>query len=441
MLLSERFTTYIQTNALSAIDEYLLLAVSGGIDSMVMAHLFHAAGWRFGIVHCNFKLRGAASDGDERFVQNQAEAWKVPVFTTQFDTQSYASEKGVSIQMAARDLRYAFFEEIRESSGYDVIAIGHNLNDSVETALFNFSRGTGLRGLAGIQPKAGNIIRPLLFATRQEIEAYAVAHGISWREDSSNQTDDYARNFIRHQIVPQLEVLNPGFWETAGRNFEKLRGIDANYEHLAAGFWGKSVQSIDKDKLSQFPAPVQMLRTLLRPYGFSDEQCRQVIAGLSESGNAWLSSTGHRLVSDRNNLLITTAQVEASAPVLIEGDDLMVRLPDQSRLFFTRADPGSAYPDGVDAIVADADLLQYPLTLRLWKPGDVFQPFGMQGRHQKLQDFFTNQKLSILDKEQTWILENGNGAIIWVVGYRLDERFKVTDFTRNSIKVSRVDLH
>jgi tRNA(Ile)-lysidine synthase len=439
MSLPDRFTAYIQTNALCGADERLLLAVSGGVDSIAMAHLFREAGYRFGIAHCNFKLRDEASDGDEQFVGALAAAWDVPFYTTQFETAAYASEKGISIQMAARDLRYAFFESVRKTEGYDRIATGHNLNDSIETALFNFTRGTGLRGLAGIQPVHGRVIRPIMFASRQEIEAYAVENDIPWREDRSNESDDYARNFIRHHVIRQLEILNPGFLETAGRNLGRLRGADANFNYLVAAQFGEAPHKIEKAGILKFPAPVQILRMILRPFGFTEEQCRQMCLSLAESGQEWFSPAGYRLISDRTQLLVTSVHTAAIVRIPVEENDLMVSLPGGVRLFLTRQEPGAAYPDGISAALVDADKLQFPLTLRPWLPGDAFQPFGMGGKHQKLQDYFTNQKLSRLDKEEVWVLENGDGAIIWVVGFRLDERFKVNPATQNSLKISRVD--
>jgi len=440
MSLLTRFRAFLETNVQCRADERLLLAVSGGIDSVLMAHLFRESGWSFGIAHCNFQLRGAESDQDEVFVRDLANTWDIPFFVQHFDTEAFATENGLSVQMAARALRYRWFEETGTIHGFDYIATAHSLDDSAETALLNFTRGTGISGLGGIAVKNGPVIRPLLFATREDIEAYAASEGISWREDSSNASDKYARNAIRHHVIPVLKGLNPDFLHTAENTLRRLRDTAANLQFLTEQYFGKNPQQIDKEVLMQTPAPRQLLFELLQPFGFTDEQSRQVAENLSQTGMEWQSPLGYRLLIDRKFLLLQTAAETNSASITIQDDDLMISLPDSSRLVFIPAIPAPPYPDGRDAVLVDSAKLRYPLQLRPWQAGDVFQPFGMDGRHQKLQDFFTNQKLSRFEKEQVWVLENGDGAIIWVLGYRLDERFKIEQNTQNALKINRVDL-
>lgn len=422
----------------------LLLAVSGGVDSMVMLHVVRAAGLPFAVAHCNFQLRGAESDGDALLVEQTAQELGVRFFVKRFETKAYAAVNGLSIQMAARALRYAWFAELQQQEGFCGVATAHNLNDSVETTLLNFVRGTGLAGLTGIQnePSAG-LFRPMLFATREEILAYAAANQVVWREDSSNASDDYARNFLRHQVMPQLETLNPNFLRTAERNMQRVREAQENIDFLTRQWLGMEAGSLDKQKLMQLPAPRRALREILKPYGFTEEQARQLAENLQKTGFEISSDAGWQVLCDREVLVLRNLHAESNSspafeqtPLLrVEQDDLMVRLPDGASLLLMPTAIEPPFPDASEAIFVEAGKLQYPLTVRRWVEGDVFQPFGMGGQHQKLQDFFTNQKLSRIEKEQVWLLFNGDGALIWVVGMRLDERFRVAE-AKEGLKIA-----
>lgn len=420
-------------------EDAVLVTVSGGLDSVVMAHLFRDSGCNFGIAHCNFGLRGAESDGDEAFVAALAAQWGVPFFTKKFDTEGHANAHKISIQMAARDLRYEWWERLRAEHQYDFIATAHHRDDSVETALFNFSRGTGLRGLTGIASGTAVLIRPLLFAGREAIRQYALEHNIAWRDDSSNATDDYARNFIRHQIIPRFEALNPAFLKTAADNLERLRDTDRNLDFLLQEFLGprQGLPVWPKAKLQQLPGVKAALVRLLKPYGFDQEQARQVAEHLTETGLE-LRSASFRLLIDRDTVRVISLAAPEPEVLLIGPDDLMVRLPEGGSLFLTQVPAVPPFPDGQTAVTVDAKTLVYPLKLRNWQSGDAFKPFGMGGKSQKLQDFFTNQKLSRIDKEQVRLLENGDGNIVWVLGFRLDERFKVERSTRVAIQITWV---
>lgn len=439
MDLLEQFEAFIQTNALFRPDERVLLAVSGGVDSVVLAHLMYRSGRPFGVAHCNFRLRGEDSDTDEAFVRSLAAHWRAPVFVQHFDTQKYAQENSQSIQMAARALRYRWFEVVREAEDFLCTATGHHLNDSIETALLHFIRGTGLTGLGGIPSRNGHIVRPLLFAPRSAIEAYARAQALDWREDSSNAKDDYTRNAIRHRIVPELEALNPSFLASAAQTLRRLRGADDNLQYLLRALLGQpdaaGVYHLDKAALAALPALRDALFDLLQPFGFLSGQVQEIAEAWPHTGAEWHSPAGYRLVIDRSELLLTNQDLTAPA-LRIGADDLLVRSPDGWRLIITPAAPDAPFPDGREAVVVDAGKLHFPLHLRRWQAGDNFQPFGMDGKSQKLQDFFTNQKLSRFEKEQLWVLENGDGAIVWVVGHRLDERFRVTTKTHKQLKFS-----
>lgn len=446
MDLLDGFFKFIKTNSLSFDSEKpALLALSGGLDSMVLAHLFRRAGFAFGVAHCNFQLRGAESDDDEQWLAKVVQEWAVPFFVKRFDTKDYAARNGLSTQMAARELRYDFFAQTAETEGFGSVATAHHQNDSVETALLNFVRGTSLPGLSGmaahraIRPDSTvELVRPLLFATREEIFAYAEAQKITWREDSSNASDDYARNFVRLQVMPRLEELNPNFVDTAARNLRRIRSADENLRFLLqqwllgdAPVNGTILPlSIDKQRLAQLPSPRQALRQWLKPYGFDAEQTRQIAENLQHVGLRLLSNKGFWVLIEREKIVLSSQEHPQQASVPIQEDDLMLRLPDGSRLFVLS---GTSADSGPTAAQVDADKLRFPLHLRHWLPGDSFQPLGMGGKSQKLQDFFTNRKLSRLEKDEVWLLLNGDGAVIWVLGHRLDERFKLGLNTTNAL--------
>lgn len=415
-----------------------MLAVSGGLDSVCLLRLFQEAAWPFVVAHVNFQLRGAESDEDENFVKTLADQAGVSFFVKRFDTEAFALQNGLSIQMAARQLRYQWFEELREEEGLGAVVTAHQLNDSVETALINLSRGTGTSGMTGIRARQDHLLRPLLFATRDELAAFARDRNLNWREDSSNASDDYARNFIRLHMLPLFLELNPGFLHTAERSLGKFRAADDNLHFLLAPLMsaqGQDIYFIDKQKLALLPHPAEALRLLLKSFGFSSEQCRQMAEHLAETGQEWAGSTGIRLLNERDCLTITRARA-LHPPLRIEHDDLMRTLPDGSKLVLTPAPPAPPWPDGQSAVLVDADQLRFPLLLRPWQPGDAFQPLGMEGRHQKIQDFFTNNKVARLDKEKTWVLADASGAVVWLLGWRPDERFKITANTQKALKIS-----
>jgi tRNA(Ile)-lysidine synthase len=491
MQLLEAFLAHAARHGLCHAPRPVLLALSGGLDSVVLADLLRAADWPFAVAHCNFQLRGTESEGDAAFAEAFASELGVPFHLQRFDTQSFAAAQGCSIQMAARQLRYHWFAALCTENNYAATATAHHLNDAVETALLNFARGTGLRGMgmdptpgpspqgrggvfAGVSlraaprenadgaaakaaaplpwgegPGVGSLIRPLLFASRAEILAYAEQRGLRWREDSSNADEHYARNFVRHQIMPRFEQLNPDFLRTAARNLETFRH---SYENLlfllknaaetAPAAPGGPVFSLQKAVLARLPHPAQALRELLRPFGFRGEQARQLAENLTHTGLQLRSPDGQWLALVERQAIQVHAtapaapDAAAAPPLLLEPDDLMRRLPDGGRLFVTDAAPEPPYPDGREAVCVDAGKLQFPLQLRHWVAGDWFQPFGMGGQAQKLQDFFTNQKLSRQDKARAWLLLNGDGAVIWVLGWRLDERFRVGPQTRTALRIT-----
>lgn len=426
----EQFLNHIDRQQLCLKSDLILLAVSGGVDSMAMLYLFREAGFRVGVAHCNFQLRGKESDGDEEFVRQVCKELNIPFFVSRFETEAYAWENTLSIQMAARELRYAWFEEVLRSHSYTWLATGHHFDDTMETILLNITRGSSTEGLAGIPAKNGNIIRPLLFATRKEIEKYAVRKGMVWREDLSNLTDDYQRNFIRHQILPRLKELNPSLELTWQNGIEKIQG-DLAMLHIAMEDWRKKFVTessaktyIDKGAFTEMPQGASLLWRYCRNFGFNFEQAREVIQSLKgQPGKKFFSPT-HLLVVDRDLIIITPLQQGWSETAIEKGQSTSVLGPWELRIdSLAEMVPVANESEAV----LDGELLDYPLVWRKWRPGDSFHPLGM-GHKKKLSDFFIDKKLSLADKEIVTVLESA-GRIVWVVGHRIDDRFKLTSAT------------
>ena len=442
MALLQKFEHFVASRHLYDGNKPMLIALSGGLDSMVLAHLWRASGRAAVWVHCNFGLRGEASDGDETWVRALAAEWETPILVRRFDTADFADTAGISIQMAARDLRYGWFADLLLEGDYAGVATGHHLQDAVETALLHWTRGTGLSGLTGIPARNGAIVRPLLFATRAQILYYAQENGLAWREDASNASDVYDRNYLRLHVVPHLEQLNPGFWAGAARSLQILNDTRANYRFLLqqyvakAAEWDEGVQRFDIAALRNVPAPAALLYDLLHIHGFTADQLAQLADNLERTGFELHSPTGACLLVDRDALLLTRDSGDTPEPLRIEADDLLLRLRDGSRLLLSPTTLEGSFPDGKMEKKVDSEKIKFPLLLRPWKNGDVFHPLGMDGRRQKLQDFFTNQKLSRHAKTQVLVLENADGAIIWVLGLRPDERFKIAPATRSALRLA-----
>ncbi len=435
----EKFSHFIRSNSLGQPGDRILLAVSGGIDSMVMLHLYLAAGYIPGIAHCNFHLREIESDGDEAFVKSTAEITGAAYYHKDFDTEEAARESGISIQMAARDLRYRWFEEIRQQYGYDYVATAHNQDDVIETFFINLSRGTGIRGLTGIPARSGKVLRPLLFASRKAIVDYAGKHHITYREDSSNASDNYQRNRLRHHVIPLLEKENPSFRMAMMDTMQRLKETEKLYalelRQLKARLMHKEGERIRipiRD-ISKHEARKSLLFEILSDFGFSSQAMKDITHSLEgPSGRQFLSAT-HRIVKDREDLIITPLDreeerkyyLEKEAGRITEPVDLEWMLVDHTDTFHIPKDPKIA--------CLDLRKLHFPLLLRHWQPGDYFQPLGMQGM-KKISDFLIDSKVSLPDKERTWLLTSGC-EIAWVIGRRLDERFKVRPDTRQVLMI------
>ncbi len=427
------FQAHIARHRLCKATDKILLAVSGGLDSMVMLQLFHAAGYSIAAAHCNFQLRGAESEGDEEFVKERCTHLKVPFYNKRFDTNNYAWENSLSIQLAARELRYTWFEELLTKEKFDALATAHHLNDSLETVLINLCRGTGIEGLAGIPLEHGFIIRPMLFASREEIEAYARAEKITWREDGSNLTDDYQRNFIRHQIIPKLKEINPSLEHTFFSTLEKVRGgaelMKEGHNQLEKSFVrkvdGKTVIKKEAFQLFHYPAPV--LWEMIKHFGFNIEQSEEIIQSIhSQPGKKFLTPT-YQLIIDRESLIISLRQ-QLWEQTEIRADQKHAMLGPWN-LYLKEGEV--ILTSNKSEAVLDLERLHFPLRWRKWKPGDTFYPLGME-HHKKISDFLIDQKISMTDKEVVTVLES-NGEIAWVAGHRVDNRFKITAQTKRAM--------
>lgn len=438
MLALNRLLDFIKEHALFLPEERVLLAVSGGRDSVLMAHLFKAAGFNFGIAHCNFNMRAEESADDETFTSALAAELDVPFFATNFDTREYASLHHISIQMAARDLRYQWLEEIRNDFGFQYIGLAHHQNDVMETMLLNLTRGTGISGMHGILPKNNKLIRPLLFLTREEITDIFNQTALSYREDSSNLSTKYARNKIRLEVIPVLKKLNPGLEQTFEANRKRFAELEIIYEQRIAQLHSELFRMINEDEyeiglpnLQQLNPLDTLLYGLFHPFGFTEA----VLHNLSESwggrpGKVFNSST-HQIILDRKQIILSKIKQQQPAEMNIEVSSSQISWNGQK--FGVRIIPVNEFLLRKDAEVAqlDMDLLEFPLTLRVWKKGDHFYPLGMKGK-KKLSDFFIEHKIPLNRKKDIGILQNKNGHVLWIAGFRIDERYKIN---RNTKKV------
>lgn len=446
MLALQNFKDYIESNRLFKATDKILLAVSGGKDSVLMTQLFKLAGFNFGIAHCNFNLRADESQRDEAFVKMLATTLGVPFYVTHFKTKEFAGKHKVSTQMAARTLRYEWFEEIRQQEQYAYIALAQHQNDAIETVLLNLTRGTGIAGLHGILPKKGKLIRPLLFLSSDEINAAIKENHVDYVEDSSNLHTDYARNKIRLNVVPHLKEINPNLEETFENNIRRFAETEMVLQQVVEGL----KESILKEKQGKVYLSITAIKALkpkqlllfelLRPYDFSASVVAELLEGLDkQSGTAFLS-TSHRLVIDREVLIIDKLSERSASihTILIHSGTNAVEF--QGRQILLSHTNDRRFKQSKDLAYIDGDRLIFPLLLRNWQEGDKFKPLGMEG-YKKLSDFFIDQKVPLSEKEQIPVLVNGNGEIIWIAGWRQDNRYKITENTMHVTIFELQDLH
>ena len=437
----EHLLKYVSSNSLFDKGDKILIAVSGGLDSVVLLDLLFKTGFNISIAHCNFQLRGQESDMDEEFVKGLGEKYKLKTFVKICDASEYAKTNKLSIQESARELRYQWFKKVLIENKFDKLVVAHHFDDNLETFFINFSRGSGLSGLKGIPVKNDNIVRPLMFASRKEIEEYANENKLKFREDSSNSSDKYLRNNIRHNLIPGFLVILGGTNETLRKSMAYLAEDELLFEQLIQQ---KRLEIIEESEGFQFMKKSKLLSLsplktwvyyLLKPFGFSRSVTDDISEGLLENntGKNYFSST-HRILSDREKLIITTQKPDTKNQEFTIDETVSELLTplhfDIST--FSKTDDFKILNDKNIAYF-DFEILKFPLTLRKWETGDKFKPYGMKGS-KLLSDFFIDEKLSLLEKENIWLLLSGE-EIIWVVGLRTSDKYKITGQTETVYKV------
>ncbi|SDD64427.1 tRNA lysidine(34) synthetase TilS [Niabella drilacis] len=438
MDLLTRFLKYIYQGHLFTAKDRLLLAVSGGVDSVVLGQLCKEASFDFGVAHCNFQLRGAASDRDEEFVKALAENWAVPFYSIRFNTSEFATVNRLSIQEAARELRYQWFEEIRKKEGFDYILTAHHANDNIETLLMNFFRGTGINGLTGIKEKNGALVRPLLFAKRTALEQFLQDQSLSFVQDASNLKDDYTRNFIRNRLLPEIASVYPEAEQNLVHNVQRFREINALYQQSVMQYRKKLVTQKGNELfipvllLLKTVAPLTVLFEIIKDYGFSAGQLPEVFALTGSDSGRFTASATHRVIRDRKHLIIAPLAPSERSRILIEQPGTYFF--DEGTLHFRLKENTGSIPATAATVWLDARQVQFPIQLRPWRTGDYFYPLGMV-KKKKVARFLIDQKLTATGKEKVWVLEMQQ-KILWVIGHRIDHRFRVTDTTREVVEIS-----
>jgi tRNA(Ile)-lysidine synthase len=443
----ESIEKFITQNHLFNKEDKLLVAVSGGVDSMVLCDVLFKLNYKISIAHCNFQLRGDESDGDELFVENYAKEIGINCHKKRFNTEGYAKENKVGSQEAARDLRYQWFEELTQLFDYQWIITAHHATDNIETVLFNFSHGTGLRGMKGILPKNGKIVRPLLWAKKAEIKAFAEKENIAFRDDSSNFTEKYTRNYIRFKILPEFKRINPNFENTASENINRFKEANALLDFFIEKIKLGITQTIDnqyfidKNKLKTYPSVSTILFEFLRDYGFNNAQVEDILSeNISKAKvGAKFYSANFELLIDRDfYILRENTEGDKNEFFVLNQNDTTLKIHRSSFIIHHFFTPSILIETIENQAQFDFDTLSFPLKFRHWRAGDIFHPLGMQGKKQKLSDYFIHNKFSDFEKNKTWILETAKGEICWIVGHRMDDRFKLKNDTKHCFSINYI---
>lgn len=436
-LLIEKVSQYIyKNNLLSKLSGKIIVGVSGGVDSAVLLYILHYLGYKCQAVHCNFHLRGEESLRDEKYASLLASSMNVNFLKKDYDTRYIAKQRNISIEMAARNLRYECFENLRQEQNAELIAVAHHREDSIETLLLNLIRGTGIRGLVGIKSKNGKIIRPLLDNTKQEILQFAKKNQILHMTDSSNFDEEFVRNKIRLKLIPLLRILNPSIEKTllyVIKNLTEVTKIyDAHIEKVINRVFNPKIGVINIIELKKTPSPESILFEILKKYGFNRHivyNVNRAIEGLS--GKIFCTSQ-YTLIKDRSHfLLIPSGKNNENKVYLINENEKKITVPFLIKIYYKNIGNNFQIKYNSNAAYFDIEKLQFPLKLRKWEKGDKFIPFGMQN-FQKLSDYFNDHKFSKLEKEQVWLLCSGND-IIWIVGKRIDNRYRIKSTTRKAV--------
>lgn len=433
----QKFKQHLHQNFPFLEDSKLLIAISGGIDSVVLAHLCSQLNLNFSLCHCNFNLRGQESDDDEAFVTSLAKSLKTLVYTTSFETEKYATKNKVSIQVAARDLRYTWFYKLLDANQYDYVLTAHNTNDNLETFIINLTRGSGLEGFTGIPPVNQKSVRPLLAFSRDDITLFAIKNGIVWREDRSNASIKYVRNKVRHKIIPILKELNPHVLESFQNTIEYLNEsqsiINDAVKNITTNVvsYENDVLKISCKEIAKLSNKKAYLYQLLQGYGFT--AWNDIVDLISAQPGKQVFSNTHRLLKDRNFLILTTINKSQSikGPILI--DQKVSEITNPIKLTIQNTDDYTS--KNKEQIIIDKDLVNYPLSLKKWHHGDAMYPTGMIGS-KKISQLFKDNKLSLLDKEKIWMLTDAKDHIIWVIGLRQDRRYLANKTSKNRLKIS-----
>lgn len=442
----EQFKKYIQQQNFFSDSGKILLAVSGGIDSMVMVHLFHESKIKFGIAHCNFQLRGRESDADKKFVKKLTASLNVSFHSKNFNTKTFAKEKNISIQMAARDLRYEFFDEIVSEHKYDLIAIAHNADDSAETVLLNLIRGTGIAGYHGILSKNRKLFRPLLFASRADILKYAKKNKIIWREDSSNLSDQYLRNKIRLKIIPELKNINPSILSSFQNHISQMSEVESLYREYIIKLKEELLEKkgneiyINIQSLNKHAGVPSLLFELLKDFGFNSEVTKDIYDSLQAQPGKRFLSDSHRLIKDREHLILTEKNQTDEEEFEITADLHSVSWK-QNKLYIRKITLTSDLKEKIlsgdtkdkNITYLDEGIIQFPLMIRKWAKGDYFYPLGMKGK-KRLSDYFIDKKMAVSEKEKIWLLTSAND-IVWVIGEQIDNRYKIRDDSADCLQL------
>ncbi|HOI31481.1 MAG: tRNA lysidine(34) synthetase TilS [Bacteroidales bacterium] len=426
---------FIITQNLFTKKDRLLLAISGGIDSVVLLHVLLQLDFQPVLAHCNFSLRGAESDGDEQFVKDLAQEYNLKLLTKRFDTKTYATQNSISTQMAARELRYNWFSKLSEEHGFTKIVLGHHRDDQLETFFINLFRGSGITGLKAMLHSNGLLVRPLLDQGRKEIEAYAHENGLEWREDSSNQETIYLRNKIRHGLLNEIASFDQQYLRKMSESITMLQREEALYRHLLTDYFSRirtdNVQhSVNKNIFLNHPEGLALLYEYLKSFGFNYDQARQIFDSLNQTSGKQFFSASYQLLIDRNELQIRKSndirpekifEVHANEKEIFQPIHLEIKQYEWKSSMKINKDPSCA--------MLDFDQLHFPLKLRIWQQGDRFRPIGMKGS-KLISDYFIDEHLSVFEKEKVWLLVNENDEIVWLVGHRIDDHYKITPKTR-----------
>lgn len=416
----------------------ILIALSGGVDSMVLTHLMKSMHFRMVAAFVNFKLRGKESDDEEVFVRNWTKENNIKLLTKTIDTKRFAKENKLSIQVAARKIRYAWFAEILQENNFDFVLTAHHLDDSIESFLINLNRGTGIEGLKGIPERNNKIIRPLLQFSRNEILTYAKEQNLTWREDSSNLSDKYTRNYFRHRILPEWEKLNKDYRKAFTLTMKNLQAgstLLADYiKIIKKEVWVEKdeVIKIDLKKLEKHPHSGEILYQFLKDFGFT--QWEDIVDLQTTQTGKFIVSPSHQLTKDRSHLLLTKLNELEELGLQINVDDTTFKLEGKTyKLALSPVNEDYKIAQAQEVFI-DFDKLKFPLSFRKWQEGDTFYPLGMKGS-QKLSNFYVNQKVALPEKEKIWLLCDADNRIVWVVNYRLDDRFKISKSSRRMLHI------